>query len=194
VVRDPARLGPTADRVRVVVGDSTDATSIDDALRGADAVVPALGPINREPDLQTRTAQALIVGMPAAGVPRFIGISGAGIDVPGDRKGIRDKLISALMQRLWGAVVADKAREHSAFAASDLDWTLVRAPRLIDGVATGLVAYDAHTPGRTTSIRRAGAAMVALGPVGHRSSIELGSDSPSPSARLRAAADRSTSP
>ncbi|MDP1876290.1 MAG: NAD(P)H-binding protein [Actinomycetota bacterium] len=155
LVRDPAKLGPVVDRVRVVVGDSTDPRAVDDALHGADAVVSALGPTSKEPDLHTRTAQALIGAMPAAGVTRFVGVSGAGIDVPGDRKGTRDKIISTLIQRLGGAVVADKPREYSAFAASDLDWTLVRPPRLIDGPATGRITHDAHAPGRATTIRRA---------------------------------------
>ena len=52
-------------------------------------------------------------------------------------------------------MVADKPRDYQAFAASDLDWTLVRPPRLVDGPSTGKVTDDAHTPGRSSSIRRA---------------------------------------
>lgn len=155
LVRDPAKLGAVADKVRVVVGDSTDPTTVAEAVRGADAVVSALGPTSKEPDLHTRTAQALIEAMPAAGVTRFIGVSGAGIDVPGDRKGTKDTIISTLIQRLGGAVVADKPREYAAFAAGDLDWTLVRAPRLIDRPANGRIAHNAHVPGRASSIPRA---------------------------------------
>lgn len=89
------------------------------------------------------------------GASRFVGISGAGIDVPGDHKGSRDKAISFLIQRLSGAVVADKPAEYREFAATDLDWTLVRPPRLVDGPPTGKITHDAHTPGRSNSIRRA---------------------------------------
>lgn len=155
LVRDPAKLGAGADQIRVVVGDSTDPTTVAEALRGAEAVVSALGPTGKEPDLHTRTAHALTEAMPAAGVARFIGVSGAGIDVPGDRKGAKDKVISFLLQRLGGAVVADKPREYAVFAASDLDWTLVRAPRLTDRSATGRIAHNAHVPGRVSSIPRA---------------------------------------
>jgi putative NADH-flavin reductase len=154
LVRDPAKLGPVGDRVTAVVGDSTDATALGQALAGADAVVSALGPTSKESDLHTRTAQALIQAMPRHGLTRFAGISGAGIDVPGDRKGTRDTIISTMIRKLGGAVAADKAREYAAFAASDLDWTLVRPPRLVDGPATGRITHDAHTPGRSSSIRR----------------------------------------
>jgi len=73
--------------VRVVVGSSTDPASIAGLLDGAHAVVSALGPTAKEADLHTRTARLLVQAMPAAGVTRFIGISGAGIDIPGDHKG-----------------------------------------------------------------------------------------------------------
>jgi len=52
-------------------------------------------------------------------------------------------------------MATDKSTEYEVFAASDLDWTLVRPPRLLDGPATGRVLHDARTPGRSSSIRRA---------------------------------------
>lgn len=122
-------------------------------VEGADAVVSTLGPTDKEPDLHTRTAQILVDVLPAGG--RFVGVSGAGIDVPGDQKGGRDKFVSFLIQKLGGDVVKDKPREYEVFAASDLDWTLARPPRLQDGPATGSYYSDAHKPGRSTSIQRA---------------------------------------
>lgn len=78
LVRTPDKLGPLADRVRVVQGPSTDRAALDQLLVHADAVVSSLGPTEREPDLHTRTAHALIDAMHAQGVRRFVGISGAG--------------------------------------------------------------------------------------------------------------------
>jgi hypothetical protein len=57
---------------------------------------------------------------------RFIGISGAGIDVPGDDKALRDRVISTLIRRLGGKVVADKPAEYQVWAGTDLTWTLVQ--------------------------------------------------------------------
>lgn len=155
LVRDPARLPDRiVDRVRVVVGDSTDPVAVRDLLTGTDAVVSALGPTAKEKNLHTRTATALVAAMELAGPPRFVGVSGAGIDVPGDRKSIRDVMISKVIQLVGGAVVKDKPAEYAVWAASDLDWTLVRPPRLLDGPATGAVEHDAHrSPARTTITR-----------------------------------------
>ena len=93
--------------------------------------------------------------MQAAGIRRFVGVSGAGIDVPGDRKSARDRLISALVRRFGGEAVRDKAVERELWAASDLDWTLVRPPRLVDGPATGRLEHAAHRSPRRTSLPRA---------------------------------------
>lgn len=156
LVRDPARLGELADgRVRQAVGSSTDPEALAGAVSGADAVVSALGPTAREGTLHQDTARALVQVMTEAGVRRFVGVSGAGIDVPGDQKSRRDKAVSFLMQRLGGAVVADKSGEYRILAASDLAWTLVRAPRLFDGEPTGRVQHHAHRSPRSTRIGRA---------------------------------------
>ncbi len=148
-------MGERREQVRVVEGSSTDLAALDDLLTGAEAVVSALGPTNKESDLHSRTAQALVEAMPRHGVTRFVGISGAGMDVPGDQKGGRDKAISCMIQKLGGKMVADKPAEYRLFAASDVDWTLVRPPRLQEGPVTGRVAHDAHTPGKSSSIKRA---------------------------------------
>jgi putative NADH-flavin reductase len=152
VVRDAARA---PDGVTPVVGDATDAGALARALDGADAVVSALGPSGKDPELHRRTAAALVPAMTAAGVRRFVGVSGAGVDAEGDRKRPRDKVISTLMRTLGGSMVADKAGELAVFEASDLDWTLVRPPRLGDGPATGSVESDPHVSTRSMRMSRA---------------------------------------
>lgn len=147
LVRDPAKLADRAPGVRVVIGSSTDPAAITDLLTGADAVISALGPTAKEADLHTRTAQLLVAHLPKQGVTRFIGISGAGIDVPGDRKGTRERIISTVIRTLGGAVAKDKRVEYRVIADSTLNWTLVRPPRLLDAPPTGRIGHDRHTPG-----------------------------------------------
>jgi putative NADH-flavin reductase len=138
-----------------VTGDSTDAGALTELLAGADAVVSALGPTGKQGDLHTRTARALVEIMRATGPRRFVGVSGAGIDVPGDQKAGKDKVISWLILTLGGDVAKDKPAEHAVWAASGLDWTLVRPPRLMDGPATGRLEHDAHRSTRSSTIMRA---------------------------------------
>ncbi|MDN5761438.1 MAG: NAD(P)H-binding protein [Microlunatus sp.] len=156
LVRDPERLGgPVKDRVRVVVGSATDRAPVHDLLTEADAVVSALGPTSGEADLHTRVAHTLVAEMSQRGPRRFVGVSAAGIDVPGDDKTALNRMISFLIQRLGGAVVNDKPAEYAVWAASELDWTLVRPPRLVDRPPTGHpVEHDAHRSTKSTSISR----------------------------------------
>ncbi|WP_158550793.1 NAD(P)-dependent oxidoreductase [Geodermatophilus sp. TF02-6] len=155
LARDPAKLGEPAGSVRVVTGSSRDPEALADLVAGADAVVSALGPVGKDATLHRETAAALVPAMQRAGVDRFVGVSGAGIDVPGDRKSPSARVISTLIQKLGGAVVADKPAEYAVWAASDRDWTLVRPPRLTDTPATGAVEHHASESCRSTRISRA---------------------------------------
>ncbi|GEP39194.1 hypothetical protein NPS01_28570 [Nocardioides psychrotolerans] len=98
----------------------------------------------KEGSLHTDTATVRVEAMGAAGVTRSVGVSGAGMDVPGDQKSLSVRLISRAIQTQGGEVVKDKPAEHAVYAASDLDWTLVRPPQLVDGDPTGQLEHDAH--------------------------------------------------
>ncbi|MGC1207170.1 MAG: NAD(P)H-binding protein [Ornithinimicrobium sp.] len=155
LVRNPTKLGDLAPQVQVHVGDSRNRTDLDRLVADVDAVVSTLGPAAKEASLHTDTALALVAAMDAAGVERFVGVSGAGIDVPGDEKSWSAKVISKLIQTFGGEVVKDKPAEYEVYAASDLDWTLARPPRLVNGEATGHLEHHAHRSTNSTKITRA---------------------------------------
>jgi putative NADH-flavin reductase len=163
LVRDPARLPadlPTG--VRVVVGDSTSPEALTELVKEADVVLSALGPTGKDHHLHESTAQALVSVMQEPGPRRFVGVSGAGVDVPGDQKALGDKVISALILRLGGQAVKDKPAEYAVWAGSNLDWTLVRPPRLNDDAGTGAIEHDAHRSTQSTKLTRADLAALVL--------------------------------
>ena len=86
---------------------------------------------------------------------RSVGVSGAGVDVPGDRRSRRDRVIPALLQRLGGQTLRDEALERRTWADGSLHWTLVRPPRLIGGPPTGRIEHSASRSPRRTSVTRA---------------------------------------
>ena len=133
LVRDATKMSDLAQQVEVHTGDSRNRADLDRLVADADAVVSTLGPTAKEGSLHTDTARALVAAMEAAGVGRFVGVSGAGIDVPGDEKSLSAKVISKIIQTVGGEVVKDKPAEYAVYAATDLDWTLVRPPRLVEG-------------------------------------------------------------
>jgi hypothetical protein len=100
------------------------------------AVISTLGPNRPRSHLHTDTA-TLVAAISAAGMYRFVGVNGGGIDVPGDRRSTSAKIVSELIQTLRGAVVKDQPAEYAVYAASSLDRALVRPPRLVEGPPTG---------------------------------------------------------
>jgi uncharacterized protein YbjT (DUF2867 family) len=165
LARTPERLGATDGSVRVVTGSSTDADALASLLDGAQAAVSTLGPTSRDSTVMSQTARVLVPAMQQRGIRRYVGVSGMGVDIEGDLKGRKDRMISSVIRRVGGLMATDKAQEYRILDASDLDWTLARPPRLVDGPATGRVVHDAHTPGRSSSIRRADLAVFLAGVV-----------------------------
>lgn len=152
------------DDARWIAADVRDTAAVNPLLRGADAVVWCVGVTARSGGEIGRTAlPPLLAAMSEHGVPRFVGISGAGADLPGDHKGFGARLISGLTHRLAPRLVADKEDEYHALAASDLDWTQVRPPRLADTAGTGRYLLTEDAPGlRARPVARADVARAML--------------------------------
>ncbi len=149
LVRDAGRA-PDDPRVRAVVGDITNATSLEEAVSGAAAVIAAVGPRANAPEeavaLETGMRN-LVPAMTQAGVGRLVALSGAGIDVPGDRKPLADRIASRVVRRLARYVVEAKQREFEVFSRSSLDWTAMRPPLVRDGPVRGYRLDPLLTPG-----------------------------------------------
>ncbi len=153
--------------VTTVVGDCRDRSTLRVLVEGADAVVSALGPRGREETLHRDTARALVATMPTAGVRRFVGISGMAVAVPGDQRSMSSAVATRIVRLVGGPLARDKRDEYAVFAASDLDWTLARPPRLVDGEETAHVEHAAHRSTRSSKIVRADLATFLVDVVEH---------------------------
>jgi putative NADH-flavin reductase len=139
LVRDPQKLGPIVERVRVVPGSVSDATAVGDAVAGAGAVISALGPdgnsagqvVNLRDGMRT-----VIAAMRDNGVRRIVNLSGAAIDAPGDHKPVIDRFASRIVRLVSGHVVAAKQAEFEELLVSGLEWVAVRPPLVTDGPQT----------------------------------------------------------
>jgi putative NADH-flavin reductase len=134
-VRNPAKVPATwAGRVKVVVGEMSDAAAVDSAVAGADAVVSALGPsMDRK-----ATGLPLVAGtghvldaMKRHGVRRYIGHATPAILDPHEKPTPVTRLIG-FMPRTFMRRAYDEITGMSGLVTnSGLDWTIVRfvAPR-----------------------------------------------------------------
>ena len=157
LVRDPRKLGPRGQRVRVVSGQVTDATAVTQAIEGANAVISALGPDGNRVDqvVILRDGMRTVIGaMRDNDVQRIVNLSGAAIDAPGDQKPMVDRFASRIVRLVSGHVVAAKQAEFDELLVSGLEWMAVRPPLVTDGPRTGRyrAGVDVLRPGARISL------------------------------------------
>jgi putative NADH-flavin reductase len=150
-VRSPDKLTLKDDNLIVFKGDSMDADAVEKAIAGQEAVISALGPTRPPvPHMMETSAKNIVAGMKKHGVRRLVSTTGAGVRQPEDQPKIIDHFIGFLLNLLAKDVVLDSAANVKVIRESDLDWTVVRFPRLMDGEHTsryqvGNVSKDSGT-------------------------------------------------
>ncbi len=170
VVRDPTRLRITPpfaagrSRLHVETADVMDPAAIVPFVDEVDAVVSALGPRGRGPTTVTSEgARSIIEAMEKGDARRLIVVTGSIVDDTGNGF-FMTQLVKPLARRTFLAdVCADMRRAEDIVHATDLDWTIVRPPRLTDKPATGeyRAAIDRNVP-RGVQIPRADVATYIL--------------------------------
>ncbi|MBV1850165.1 NAD(P)H-binding protein [Catellatospora sp. NEAU-YM18] len=149
VVRNPKRL-PDAS-VRVVTADlsAADPSQLRSAVDGADAVLSGLGARSgAEAGVASRGTRALVQAMQATGVRRIVVVSAASVGTvpspgrpnpprhnPGDGFFMRH-LAAPLAKAAFRRHYVDLALMEDVLRDSDLDWTISRPPRLLNGRVT----------------------------------------------------------
>jgi uncharacterized protein len=138
-----------------VLADVTDAESVAEAVRGADAVVSAIGPgPDGDPSVIPRAARALVEGLRRASVARLIVVGGAGsLEVsPGVMLFDTPEFPEA-----WKPVARAHGEALAIYRAEkDLEWTVVSPAAFVEaGPRTGhyragvdQVVRDAHGASR----------------------------------------------
>lgn len=138
-VRDPRALAPREGLV-VIEGALHDAAAVHRAVAGADAVLSTLGARSNTPEQVELFATALTnitQAMQSQGVRRLVSISGAAVLLPGDHVTWGRRAVRALLMLFSRYVGLAKEREAAVICATDLEWVLVRPPRIVPGPATG---------------------------------------------------------
>lgn len=149
--------------VESVVGDIRDPGDVARALDGADAVIAAIGPrantVEAELALETGMRN-LVVAARGLSIRRVVTLSGAGVEVAGDRKPLLDRLASAVVRRAARHVLGGKQREFEVLAASSLDWTALRPPIVTNGQSRGYRLELTLRPGARVTREDVGQALV----------------------------------
>lgn len=158
VVRSATWQPPS--EAKVLRGELTNETFLREAVRGADAVLSALGlrigglmPWNKpeQADFLERSTTALVAAMKAEGVKRVLAISAGGV---GDSFEVMPGIMKFMIRNtaLKHAYPALAKMEH-AFLSSGLEVCIARPSGLTDGPLTGQVKVARGYAGRATISR-----------------------------------------
>lgn len=162
-VRDPSKLDIRHANLVVVQGDVMDSAAVERAVGGQEAVISALGPSRPPvPGMMETAAGNIVAAMKQAGIHRLISTTGAGVRDSQDQPKLVDHLMKGLLTLLAGEVLKDSAANVAVIRASNVEWTIVRYPRLTDGPLTGnyRVGYVGRDSG--TQLSRADGAHFVL--------------------------------
>ncbi len=151
--RDAAKLGMTHEKLKVFAGDALNPAQVDEAVKGNDAVLSALGPKGKPMVMAAESTKNIVTAMQKHGVKRLAVVSVTGIAVPQDKRGFN--LISVLIKFFLKDVFVDRENQLAVLESSKVDWVAARVPRLTDDAATGSVKAFFGNPSPSQKITRA---------------------------------------
>jgi NAD(P)H-binding len=133
--RSGAAAPEASDRLDVVVAELDDTDAMRRAVRGADAVISALGP-NIDPFLRsgplTAATRTIVAAMRESGVRRLVALATVSDPDPRDRPGLLDRLVPVGIGLLIPGALREVQGISEVVTTSGLDWTLARITAPID--------------------------------------------------------------
>ncbi len=173
VARTPSKVTESHPRLEVVCGDVTDGESVATAVAGKEAVVSAIGaPSPRAPVTIHRIGIAnILAAMKQTGVRRLLAISSGGHYEGHDPNSSR--FFEWIIRPFLRPTYEDLHAMDALITSSDVDWTILRPPRLVDRPALGRAreAPDVWVMPKGTVIPRADLAAVVVAKIDDRKSI-----------------------
>jgi len=136
LARRPSKVPMTDGRQSVLQGNANDPQAVRRTITGCDAVLTALGGFSDTDSIRVGTGN-IIAAMHDSGIRRLVVMQGFHLEFPGDPENFGRKAILPLLVMGSRSLLPDSRAMASAIQASDLDWTVVRAPRVVVGDRTG---------------------------------------------------------
>jgi putative NADH-flavin reductase len=149
-VRDASRFDARSQRLTVVEGDVAEAAIVATAVEDRHGVLCALGaasPLRRDPTL-VEGVRHIVSAMEQGGVRRLVYLSFLGVPQGRHQLSLVGRYVVAPL--LLRHVVADHAAKERIIRGSNLEWVVVRPPRLTNGARTG--SYRSGLDVRATTV------------------------------------------
>jgi putative NADH-flavin reductase len=146
LVRNPDKLNDISDNIEITVGSVFDPSAIETTIVGTEAVLSTIGPPRRNPgnpELYEKVMKDIVRIMDKHGIKRYIHIGGAAHQGGENETWNFDRKFLRLFLTLFGKnILIAKHLEWEVLKSSDLDWTLIRPPRIANEAASGNIFVD----------------------------------------------------
>ena len=136
-VRTPGKLAMTHEKLKVVAGNVKDYSAVENAIKNQDAVLSTLGvskQLKSDP-LVIEGIKNIITGMKQMNVGRLIYMSFLAV---GDGRKDAGFMIKYVISRIVHNEIADHEEKERLINSSSLEFTIVRPPKLTNGLRKGL--------------------------------------------------------
>jgi putative NADH-flavin reductase len=138
MARRPESVPQTHERLNVVQADILDPSTLTARVTGQDAVLSVIHtPRHTTTTLYSRGVLNVLEAMAQSGVKRLVCVTSQLIAVAPGTSLARKLFVQTFPQKILRNRLLDMERMENELAYSETDWTVVRAPKLVDGPHTG---------------------------------------------------------
>ncbi|MGE6540630.1 SDR family oxidoreductase [Bacillus luti] len=139
LTRDSNNMRVTNENLEAIIGDARNFSSIRKLLKGCRVVINAVGQPKNESYLFSTVTKHILEAMKEFEIKRYILISGGSLNVTGDQKGMVNKIGATLFKLFLPKMMQDKYEELQIIQSSEVDWTIVRLPFVMEGKGIGKI-------------------------------------------------------
>ena len=146
LARYPEKLEDIKKRIEIIKGSVFDPLKVEAAIEGTMVVISTIGPPPGkpcDPKLYEKGMQDIVRIMDKNGIKRYIHIGGAGHEGGENENWTFNRQFFRLFLNLFSKqILVAKHLEWEVLKKSNLDWTLVRPPRIANEPASGNISAD----------------------------------------------------
>jgi putative NADH-flavin reductase len=146
LARNPEKLEEIKDKIEIIKGSVFESSSVEAAIEGAEIVLSTIGPPPGkfcDPYQYENAMKNIVRIMDIKGIKRYIHIGGAAHRGGENEIWNFNRKFLRLFLKLFGKqIMVAKHLEWEVLKSSNLDWTLVRPPRIANEPASGNISVD----------------------------------------------------
>jgi len=138
ILRHPDKFPIRHEQLRIIKGDVLNSITYENTFFGMDVVISCLGTRNREATVvYSQGVTNILQAMQKVGMDRIICLSAGAVEIAPNTSFLMKFLIKNILQKLFKYSYADMLLMEGILHGSNLNWTVIRPPRLMNGDKTG---------------------------------------------------------